>query len=284
MGSSSARPLGDTPHRSYAGKLERFSRFIAPELRSLFAELGLASGAAVLDVGCGVGMATRMLAELLGKEARVVGIDLSLPHLHAAPPVRDVSLLQADASQLCFRDRSFDLIWSCNTVNHLGDPVRALTDMRAALRPGGRIVLAQSGFLPEMFFAWDAPLDEAVRRACHEYYRERYGLTQDDTARLRGLVGLLQRAKLRVGRVRTLIIERVQPLHDEDRAYFEETIFRGSWGKRLRPFLTESQWQALCNNTDPASPEYCLDREDFHHIQTLTVCEGHNGSSLGGIA
>jgi hypothetical protein len=43
-----------------------------------------------------------------------------------------------------------------------------------------------------MFFAWDAPLDDAVRRACHGYYRERYGLKIEDTARIRGLVGLLQ--------------------------------------------------------------------------------------------
>lgn len=272
---ASSRPLHDTPRRSYAGKLERFARFVAPELKSLFAELGLRRGAAVLDAGCGVGVATHMLAELLGGDARVVGIDLSLPHLRAARPLRDVSLLQADASQLCFRDRSFDLIWSCNTINHLADPVRALSDMRAALRPGGRIVLAQSGFLPEMFFAWDAPLDEAVRRACHEYYRDRYGLALDDTARVRGLVGLLQRAKLRVGRVHTLVIERVQPLTPADHAYFEEAIFRGSWGERLRPFLTPEQWQALCSNTDPASVDYCLDREDFHHIQTLTVCVGH---------
>jgi SAM-dependent methyltransferase len=273
MASSSARPLGDTPDRSYAGKLERFARFIAPELRSLFAELGLAPAAAVLDVGCGVGIATGMLAELLGKEARVVGIDLSLPHLHAARSLGGVSLLRADAAQLCFRNRSFDLIWSCNTINHLGDPVRALEQMRDALRPGGRIVLAQSGFLPEMFFAWDAPLDEAVRSACHQYYRERYGLAVEDTAGLRGLVGLLQRAGLRVGRVRTLVIERVQPLTPVDRDYFEEAIFRGSWGERLRAFLTPGQWSALCSNTDPDSADHCLDREDFHHIQTLTVCE-----------
>lgn len=275
MASSNARPLGDSPHRSYAGKLERFARFVAPELRSLFAGLGLPPAAAVLDVGCGVGVATQMLAELLGKDARVVGIDLSLPHLNAARPLRDINLLQADAAKLCFKDRSFDLIWSCNTINHLADPVRALTEMRAALRPGGRIVLAQSGFLPEMYFAWDAPLDDAVRSACHQYYRERYGLKPDDTSRLRGLVNLLQRANLRVGRVHTLVIERVQPLAEVDRAYFEETIFRGTWGERLRPFLNAGQWQALCNTTDPASVDYCLDREDFHHIQTLTVCIGH---------
>jgi SAM-dependent methyltransferase len=204
-----------------------------------------------------------------------VGVDLSLPHLHAARGAGQVGLVQADAAKLCFRDATFDLIWSCNTINHLADPVAALVAMRAALRPAGRVVLAQSGFLPEMFFAWDAPLDDAVRRACHQYYRERYGLGLLDTARLRALVGLLQRASLRVGRVQTVVIERIQPLTEADRAYFEETVFRGTWGERLRPFLTDGEWQALCHNTDPASPEYCLDREDFHHLQTLTLCEAY---------
>jgi ubiquinone/menaquinone biosynthesis C-methylase UbiE len=272
---ASSRPLGDAPYRSYAGKLQRFARFIAPELRSVFAALGLEKHARVLDVGCGVGIATHMVASLLGSEAQVVGVDLSLPHLNAARGPGQVGLVQADAAKLCFRDAAFDLIWSCNTVNHLADPVAALVAMRSALRPAGRVVLAQSGFLPEMFFAWDAPLDEAVRRACHQYYRERYGLALQDTARIRGLIGLLQRAGLRVGRVHTVPIERIQPLTEADRAYFEETVFRGTWDERLRPFLTDGEWQALCHNTDPASPDYCLDRADFHHIQTLTLCEAY---------
>jgi len=270
-----ARPLGDAPDRSYANKLERFSRFIAPELKIAFDELGLAPGAKVLDVGCGVGFATRMLSGLLGRDAQVVGLDLSLPHLQAARGIEAIGLVQADAARLCFRDASFDLIWSCNTINHVAEPVAALTAMRAALRPEGRVVLAQSGFLPEMYFAWDAPLDDAVRRACHQYYRQRYGLTLDDTAGVRGLVGLIRRAGLRLGRVRTLIIERVQPLSDDDRAYFSETMFEGSWGERLRPFLVPEVWQRLRRNIQRDSPDYCLDRDDFHHIQTLTLCVGH---------
>jgi SAM-dependent methyltransferase len=273
--SSVSRPLDDAPTRSYAGKLERFSRFVAPELRGVFAQLGLHPGARVLDVGCGVGFAAHMFKELLGAEAQVVGMDLSWPHLRAAAGPCSVGLVQGDAARLCFRDGTFDLIWSCNTVNHLADPVAAVRAMRDALRPAGRVVLAQSGFLPEMFFAWDSPLDEAVRRACHEYYRERYGLRVEDTAKVRGLVGLLQHAGLRVGRVRTVLIERVQPLTVADRAWFEDVMFRGTWGERLKPFLTPGQWRALQQNTDPASPGYCLDRDDFHHLQSLTVCIGH---------
>lgn len=271
----SSRPLHDSPDRSYAAKLERFGSLVAPELKELFAELRLPRDARVLDVGCGVGHGLRLFAEQLGRDARLVGMDLSWPHLRAAQPGLKAGWVQGDASRLCFRDRSFDLIWSCNTVNHLADPVDAVRSMRAALRPAGRVVLAQSGFLPEMFFAWDAHLDEAVRRACHAYYRERYGLTPDSTARLRGLVGLLQSAGLRVGRIRTVVIERWQPLSQSDREYFEETVFRDTWGERLRPFLTQEEWRALEHNTHPASAGYCLDRADFHHIQTLTVCEGH---------
>lgn len=272
---ASSRPLDDASDRSYAGKLERFGRFIAPELRSVFAGLGVKPRARVLDVGCGVGVATHMLSGLLGPDAHVVGMDLSWPHLRVARGTAAVGLVQADASRLCFRDGSFDLIWSCNTINHLADPLAALRAMRAALRPEGRLVLAQSGFLPEMYFAWDASLDDAVRHACHEYYRDRYGLTVQDTAGIRGLVGLMKGAGLRVGRVQTVVIERVQPLTETDRAYFEETIFKGTWGERLIPFLGARHWQGLRQNIDPASPQYCLDREDFHHLQTLTLCEGH---------
>jgi SAM-dependent methyltransferase len=269
------RPLGDAPGRSYAAKLERFAAFITPELRGVLADLQLEADARVLDVGCGVGVTAQLFAELLAEDSRVVGLDLSLPHLNAARANRRVDLVQADAARLCFRDGSFDLIWSCNTVNHLADPVAGLSSMRAALRPAGRVVLAQSGFLPEMFFAWDAPLDEAVRNACHQYYRERYKLAPADTAPVRGLVGLMKRAGLVVEQVRTVNIERVQPLSPADRTYFEETIFAGTWGERLRPYLTATQWHDLERNTWRDSDAYCLNRDDFHHLQTLTVCVGH---------
>jgi SAM-dependent methyltransferase len=268
---SAVRPLGDAPDRSYARKLERFARFIAPELERIVDDLALPRGARVLDAGCGVGNATLLFAR---RDACVVGMDLSLPHL-ASAQAAGITFVQADASQPCFRERSFDLIWSCNTVNHVADPVSTLAALSATLRPGGRIALAQSHFLAEMFFAWDLELDDAVRRACHEYYRARYGLDVAATSGIRNLVGLLQRAGLRIERVRTYTIDRVQPLDAADRDFFADTVFAGYWGEKLKPWLTAEQWSALERNTDSESPDYCLDRPDFHHIQTLTVCIGH---------
>jgi SAM-dependent methyltransferase len=266
--------LGDAPDRSYATKLELFGRFVAPDLRRIFADLKLAAAGTVLDLGCGPGLTTALLAEQMGPDAQVVGLDLSLPHLRSARRQQALRLVQGDALSLAFRAGSFDLIWACNTLNHLGDAPAALRALRPYLCATGRIVIAQSGFLPEMFFAWDAPLDDAVRLACHRYYRERYGLKIADTAAIRGIGAALRAAGFRSLRTRTYVIERVQPLSDADRDYLQRAIFEGTWGERLDPYLCADDRDRLRRNCDPRSADYCLERADFHHLQTLTVCEG----------
>lgn len=270
----SSRPLGDAPDRSYVRKLEQFARFAEPELRRIFVDLALASGAVALDLGCGAGLATRWLREQL-RDGYVVGLDLSLPHLKVAHS-HHVPLVQADGGRPCFREGTFDFVWSCNTINHLDAPVEALRELRRVLRGGGRLALAQSGLLPDMFFAWDAPLEDAVRAACHRAYRERYGLTPEDIAGVRGLVRLLRSAGFSAVTTRTYVVERAQPLRPEDRDYLRHAIFEGAWGEKVLPYLSPDERARLRMNCDPASPAYCLDREDFHHVQTLTVCEGRS--------
>jgi len=268
-----SRPLGDSPGRSYAAKLERFARFAEPELKKIFADLEVPRGSVALDLGCGTGLASAWLEESIGNGALVVGVDLSLPHLRAAR-AHHGTLVQGDAGRLGIRDAALDFIWTCNTMNHLADPVTVLAQLRTMLRGDGVLAVAQSGFLPEMFFAWDARLDEAVRGACHRYYLERYGLDVTHTAGLRNLLGQLREAGFRRLAAHTYVIERTQPLSGPDREYFQYAIFEGAWGDKIYPYLEHADVARLRRNCDPASSEYCLDREDFHHVQTLTVCVG----------
>jgi SAM-dependent methyltransferase len=267
---AAARPLGDAPERSYVRKLEAFAKFAEPELRRIFAGFGLGRDAVVLDLGCGAGLTTAWLRE--ASDGLVVGADLSRPHLVSASAHHSL-LVQADAGQPCFREGSFDLIWACNTVNHLTEPAAALARLGRLLRGGGRLVLAQSGFLPDMFFAWDAPLEDSVRTACHRFYRERYGLTVEGTAGVRGLLGLLRDAGCGEVSARTHVVERLHPLGSADRDYLQHAIFEGGWGERILPYLSPEERVRLRENIDPASARYCLDRRDFHHIQSLTVYE-----------
>jgi SAM-dependent methyltransferase len=268
------RLLGDAPDRSYAAKLERFACFAAPELRRVFADLQPPTRGVALDLGCGTGLATALLAEQMGPGVSVVGLDLSWPHLQAARQQHTLPLVQGDAARLCFRDEVLNFVWCCNAINHLRDGVSGLRALRRHVRKGAPFVLAQSGLLPEMYFAWDSDLDDAVRLACHRYYRDRYSLQGADTAGVRAIVGLMRRAGFEELTVRTYVIERVQPLSEVDRDYFQHAVFEGAWGRRIWPYLAAGDVEKLGRYCAPESPDYCLDRPDFHHVQTLTVCSG----------
>lgn len=269
--------LGDSPARDYADKLRRFHAFAAPELRDITAALALERGMRVLDAGCGTGEMLGLLQEQVGPRGLVVGLDLARAHVaHAragAPPV--CSVLQADAQRPPLAAASFDLVWSLNTVNHMRDPLACVRTLARLLRPQGRLVLAQSSLLTDMFFAWDARLERVTSEAVRRYYRDRYGASERDFAALRAIVGTLRGAGLARVSVRSWLIERVTPLSAADEAYLLETQFRGTWGERLRPYLSAQDFGELGRLCDPADAAYALRRADFHFLQSLSVATGH---------
>ncbi len=270
----SRHPLGDSRDCSYGSKLHAFARFAEPELRRALTDLGVPPAATVLDAGSGEGLITTWLADLLDEDGVLVAIDLSLPHLRASLSHARIRTIQADLAACPIRDNALDLIWCFNVLHHIDDPAATLRRFSRALRPGGRCALAQSGFLPEMYFAWDAHFDDRVRRACHAYYRDKYGLSEQTTAGIRGLVGLLLDAGLSRPDARTYVIERTQPLSSADRTYFLDAVFRGYWGEKLTPYLTNADAENLARFCNPDAPSFCLRRPDFHHLQTLTVVVG----------
>jgi SAM-dependent methyltransferase len=268
--------LGDTTARDYSLKLRLFNAFAEPELRRTIAGLGLKQGMRVLDAGCGTGEALRWLCDAVAPQGTVVGIDLAAAHVSAARAIvsEQVLVLQADVRRPPLEPRNFDFIWSVNTINHLHEPLAGVRVLASLLRPGGRIALGQSSLLPDMFFAWDSRLERLTNEAVRRYYRNRYGLSERDLADTRSIVGLLRRAALHNVTVQTFIIERVPPLNPADEAYLLEAIFRGTWGERLRPYLSAEDYEELTALCDPAHAAYALRRADFHFLQTFTVAAG----------
>jgi ubiquinone/menaquinone biosynthesis C-methylase UbiE len=101
-------------------------------------------GDAVLDVGCGTGLVTHLLAEKVGAKGSVVGIDLSgrmlgLARLSARPNTKFMAMA---AEHVVFRDRSFDLITYGQSLPYLVDPLASLGEAARLLRPGGRVALS----------------------------------------------------------------------------------------------------------------------------------------------
>lgn len=270
--------LGDSVLRNYSRKLDLFNSFAAPELRRAVANLPLRPSMVVVDAGCGTGGTMNLFREVVAPPGRVIGLDLAQMHVIAAraTAVEDALVVQADLTKPPIAPGTVDLVWSMNTINHLRDPDAAATTLAALLRPQGAIALAQSSFLADMYFAWDARLEEAVRDAVHRYYRDRYGVDGRELAGIRALVGLLRRAGLKGVSAHTYVIERIAPLDPASEAYINEALFLRTWQKeRISPYLSAEDMSAVARLCDPTSAEYALRRPDFHFLQTFTVVLGY---------
>ncbi len=124
----------------------------------------LKPGMDLLDVGCGPGTITVDLARRAAP-GRVIGIDRAADVLAQAAAYAeregvDVRFEAGDVYALAFGDASFDIVHAHQVLQHLADPVAALSEMRRVLRPGG-IVAARDGDYAS--FAW-APLDPHIDR------------------------------------------------------------------------------------------------------------------------
>ena len=231
----------------------------------------------VLDAGCGAGETLGWLAAEVAPTGTIVGIDLAAAHIKAAramTPEDCALVLQANLMDAPLARVSFDLVWSVNVINHLRSPLAGVDALVALLRPGGRIALGQSSLLQDMYFAWDARLERLVNEAVRQYYRDRYQLDERDLTAVRAIAGLLRKAGLRDVHARTFMIERMAPLRPEDEAYLAEAIFRDTWGSRLQPYLSSSDYDELLRLCDPLHPDFALRRPDFHFLQSFTLVVG----------
>jgi SAM-dependent methyltransferase len=116
-----------------------------PGTRRVLLDSGLRSEMRVADLGCGVGMVTALLAELVGPRGHVVGIDASGAQLAQARERlngsgTNVSLVEASATDTGLPPGSFDLVYCRFLLIHLAEPERALREMFALLKPGGILV------------------------------------------------------------------------------------------------------------------------------------------------
>ncbi len=104
-------------------------------------------GEHVLDIGCGSGTTTLLLADAVGAAGNVTGIDLSAPMLEVArrramKSASRAKFIEADATDCRFELETFDLAFSQFGVMFFPDPVAAFANIRRAMRKGGRLAFA----------------------------------------------------------------------------------------------------------------------------------------------
>lgn len=131
--------------RRWAIYQERLDRVWRPIGDAAIDRAAVQPGGRVIDVGCGCGATALDLATKVGSTGSVVGVDVSAPMLQRAREraqaagVRNLEFIQADAS-VCAFSNDADLLFSRTGVMFFTDTVVAFTNLRRALRPGGRLV------------------------------------------------------------------------------------------------------------------------------------------------
>lgn len=123
----------------------------------------LAPDAKVLDVGCGPGTITADLADRVPR-GHVTGIDAAQGIIEqareAAGGRANLDFATADVYALDYPDDSFDVVHAHQVLQHLADPVLALTEMRRVTRPGGLVAVRDGDYGGMMWYPELPVLDD----------------------------------------------------------------------------------------------------------------------------
>lgn len=109
-------------------------------------------GKTILEIACGRGGFSRLLGS---RGATVCGADFSESAIAIAKerllrhplPADHVAYVQADAQDMPFEENSFDIVISCETIEHVPDPRAAVREMHRVCKPGGRLFLTTPNYL-----------------------------------------------------------------------------------------------------------------------------------------
>ena len=104
----------------------------------------LPAGTTVIDVGCGIGGSSRILAKEYGFD--VTGVTISPQQVKRAteltPEGVSAKFVVDDAMALSFPDASFDVVWSIEAGPHMPDKAVFARELLRVLKPGGLLVVA----------------------------------------------------------------------------------------------------------------------------------------------
>lgn len=247
-----------------------------PTIRSAIHSLGFAPNSLGLDIGCGNGQITRLLAESTAPGGRVTGVDISPELIASANDAAEraglegqLTFRQGDMKSLPFADDSFDWVWSMDCLGYVPlEPLSLVEEAVRVVKPGGRIALV----------AWSSqqllpghPGLEARLNATSAGIAP-FGCDQKPESHFLRALGWFQQLGLEDLKAQTFVSTVQAPLSAEIRGGLESLIEMRWPG--VRQELSQNDWLEFQRICLPDSPEYILNIPDYYGYYTYSLFQG----------
>ena len=129
--------------RAWADVRELLDLQLSPLGLHAIAALSPKPGEVIADIGCGAGQTVLQLAQLVGPEGRVIGVDIAPLLLDIARErtqgLSQVSFIAGDAQQLDLPNQSIDGLFSRFGVMAFADPIAAFSNFHRMMKPSSRL-------------------------------------------------------------------------------------------------------------------------------------------------
>ena len=260
----------------YAERLHLSDLLRGSLIRSVINFLTLPEGSRGVDIGCGIGSNTLMLADAVGRSGHVTGIDLSgnlLSHArqksYKVGLSQQVSFMKGDMNSLSLSDNCFDWVWSADCVGYApGNAARLIKYLAGVVKPGGNVfVLAWSSqqLLPGY------PRLEARLNATSAGFAPFIEGRGPEFHFMRAL-GWFRAAGLKGIKADTFVGNIQAPLTKEKRTAMT-SLFEMRWG-RPDSELTKTERKEYLRLCSPDSPDFICDSPDYYGFFTYTLFRG----------
>ena len=263
-----------TDASAYIRAGEVFDPLLGPIVRSAIDALRLPPGSRGLDAGCGIGLQALRLAEVVGPNGHVTGLDIAPEFLHyaertvkAAALSERISFREGDVTALPFDDDAFDWAWSSCCVGYAASlaSLSSLVELARVVKPGGIVAIlvwSSECLLPGY------PVLEARLRGTIPGIAP-YVQGKPPESHYLNALGLVRQAGLREPTARTFVGDAHAPLSDETRAALL-SLLEMRWPgaeSELTP-ADRAEYERLCR---PSSPDFILDHPDYYAFFTCSM-------------
>jgi demethylmenaquinone methyltransferase/2-methoxy-6-polyprenyl-1,4-benzoquinol methylase len=275
MGNKEVKNEPDTEH--YLQMLELTYAFREPMVHSAIDAITLPASSHGLDVGCGIGQPTFLLAEAVGQFGHVVGLDIESEFLDYAKRIameigliNRVSFKQGNVNNLPFENETFDWVWSMDCVGYHPDlGLQTMKELLRVLKPGGSIALI---FWSSQIILPGYPILEAHLNATTAGIGPFVKGKKPESHYLRTL-DRYHELKLKNIKVKTFV--------NDVHAPFSNKLYNGlkallqmRWSN-VESELSDADWAEYQSISDPNSPDFILNLPDYYGFFTYSLFQGN---------